>query len=142
MSRNLNRVSLIGRLGADPEVRYLPNGTACVSINIAVGDDYKDKDGNKVERTEWVRLSAFGKLAEIIGEYLKKGSKIYAEGKYTTRQWEKDGVKQYSTEVQLLSMEMLDSSGDGGKQNSRPSEPPAHNQAPPDMAAYDDDIPF
>jgi single stranded DNA-binding protein len=85
VSRDLNRCEFIGRLGQDPETRYMPNGSAVTNITIAVGDDYKDKQGNKVEQTEWVRVSAFQNLAEVMGKYLKKGSKVYIAGKMKTR---------------------------------------------------------
>jgi single-strand DNA-binding protein len=138
MSRDLNRCEFIGRLGNDPETRYTPNGSAVTNITIAVGDDYKDKNtGNKVEQTEWVRVSAFAKLAEVMAEYLKKGSKVYIAGKMKTRKWEKDGVTHYSTEIHASEMFMLD-----GKQDVAPSkrESPPQNKAPDDN--FDDDIPF
>lgn len=137
MSRDLNRCEFIGRLGNDPETRYTPNGIAVTNISLAVGDDYKDKQGNKVESTEWVRVSAFQKLAEIMAEYLKKGSKVYIAGKMKTRKWEKDGQTRYATEIHASEMLMLD-----GKNDVAPSkrESPPQNPVPEDQ--FDQDIPF
>lgn len=120
MSKDLNKCMFIGRLGNDVEQRFLPNGTAVANLTIAVGDDYKDKNtGQKVEQTEWVRLQIFGKLAEVAAQYLKKGSKIYAEGKMKTRKYEKDGVTHYTTEINVDNFQMLDGKpADGGSGNS------------------------
>lgn len=138
MSRDLNRFECIGRLGQDPETRYMPNGTAVTNISLAVGDDYKDKNtGEKVEQTEWVRVSAFGKLAELMAEYLKKGSKAYIAGKMKTRSWEQDGVKRYATEIHASEMYMLDSKHDVAP-SKRDNPPP--NNAPDDD--FDSDVPF
>lgn len=110
MAKDLNRFTCTGRLGADPDVRYMPNGDPAASIRIAVSDAYKDKStGQMVDKTEWVTFKAFGKLAEICGEYLKKGSRIYAEGKLETRKYQdKDGTDKYVTEVRMENMLMLD----------------------------------
>lgn len=114
MGRSVNKVTLIGTLGRDPEVRYMPNGNAVANITIATDESYNDKQtGQKVEQTEWHRLVAYGKLAEIIQQYLKKGSRAYFEGKLRTREWEKDGVKRYTTEIITNDMMMLDRAGDG-----------------------------
>jgi len=139
MSRDLNKCMFIGRLGNDPEIRYTPSGVACASLSIAVGDDYKDKQGNKVEITEWVRVSAFNKLAEIMGEYLKKGSKVFIEGKMKTRSWEQDGVKKYATEIIADNMQMLDSKNDVAP--SKRESAPQQRQAP-EQDNFDDDVPF
>lgn len=110
MSRSINKVTLIGTLGRDPEVRFMPNGNAVANINLATDESYNDKQtGQKVEQTEWHRLTVYGKLAEIAQQYLKKGSKAYFEGKLKTREWEKDGVKRYTTEIVVSEMLMLDS---------------------------------
>jgi single-strand DNA-binding protein len=138
MSKDLNKFMCIGRLGNDPEIRYMPNGNAVASINIAVGDDYKDKDGKKIEQTEWVRVSAFGKLAEVMGQYLKKGSKVYIEGKMKTRSYDKDGQKHYATEINASEMYMLDSKQDGSNQ---PAQHKPATQAP-QQDSFDGDIPF
>ena len=115
MSRSLNKVSLIATLGRDPEMKYLPSGSAVVTVSVATDESYNDKNsGQKVEKTEWHRLTAFGKLAEIIGQYLKKGSKAYFEGKLRTNEYEKDGIKRYSTEIVVNDMMMLDGRQDAG----------------------------
>ena len=117
MARSVNKVTLIGTLGRDPEVRYMPNGTAVANINVATDESYKDKaTGQKVEQTEWHRLTIYGRLAEICHQYLKKGSRAYFEGKLRTREWEKDGVKRYTTEIICNEMMMLDSRQAGGDQ--------------------------
>ncbi|MDO8446981.1 MAG: single-stranded DNA-binding protein [Deltaproteobacteria bacterium] len=133
----VNKVILLGRLGADPEVRYTSGGTAVAKFNLATSETYKDKDGGKQEKTEWHRVVAFGKLGEICGEYLSKGKQVYVEGKLQTRSWEdKDGNKKYTTEVNVNNMVMLGSGegGGGGKESSVSSEPQAFGS--------EDDIPF
>ncbi|MCE1115534.1 MULTISPECIES: single-stranded DNA-binding protein [Pseudomonas] len=100
MARGVNKVILVGTCGQDPEVRYLPNGNAVTNLSLATSEQWTDKQsGQKVERTEWHRVSLFGKVAEIAGEYLRKGSQVYIEGKLQTREWEKDGIKRYTTEI-------------------------------------------
>jgi len=139
MANDLNRCEFIGRLGKDPEQRYMPNGKAVTKFSIACGDDYKDQNGEKVQRTEWVTLVAFGRLAEVIAEYLRKGSKIYVAGKIHTNKWDKDGQTHYSTEIVVNQMQMLDSNRNGT--NAPASEPASE----PDMASagdFDSDIPF
>ena len=122
MARAINKVTLIGTLGRDPEVRYLPNGNAVANISLATDESYNDKQtGQKVEQTEWHRLTVYGRLAEICQQYLKKGSRAYFEGKLRTREWEKDGIKRYTTEIICNEMMMLDSrqqSDQGGYQQS------------------------
>ncbi len=109
MGRSVNKVQIIGTLGRDPEMKYLPSGSAVVTVSVATDESYNDKQsGQKVEKTEWHRMTAFGKLAEIIGQYLKKGSKAYFEGKLRTNEYEKDGIKRYSTEIVVNDMMMLD----------------------------------
>ncbi|MDY0207928.1 MAG: single-stranded DNA-binding protein, partial [Pseudomonas sp.] len=116
MARGINKVILIGNVGGDPETRYLPNGNAVTNLTLATSDSWRDKQtGQMQERTEWHRVTFFGKIAEIAGQYLRKGSKIYVEGRLQTREWEKDGVKRYTTEIIVDiggSMQMLDSRGD------------------------------
>ncbi|ASP38871.1 single-stranded DNA-binding protein [Bacterioplanes sanyensis] len=113
MGRSVNKVTLIGTLGRDPEVRYMPNGNAVANISLATDESYNDKQtGQKVEQTEWHRITIYGKLAEIVQQYLKKGSRAYFEGKLRTREWEKDGVKRYTTEIIANDMMMLDSRSD------------------------------
>lgn len=111
---SVNKVILVGNLGADPETRYMPSGDAVTTIRLATTDRFKDKSGEKQERTEWHRVVFFGKLAEIAGEYLKKGRPVYVEGSLRTREWEKDGVKRYSTEIVANEMQMLGGRGEGG----------------------------
>ena len=113
MGRSVNKVTLIGTLGRDPEVRFMPNGNAVANLSLATDESYNDKQsGQKVEQTEWHRITVYGKLAEIVQQYLKKGSKAYFEGKLRTREWEKDGIKRYTTEIIANDMLMLDSRGD------------------------------
>jgi len=115
MGRSVNKVQIIGTLGRDPEMKYLPSGSAVVTVSVATDESYNDKQtGQKVEKTEWHRMTAFGKLAEIIGQYLKKGSRAYFEGKLRTNEYEKDGIKRYSTEIVVNDMMMLDSRQDSG----------------------------
>lgn len=145
MSNDLNLCQFIGRLGKDPVPRYSQSGTATVQISIAVGENWKDKaTGEKKERTTWVPVVAFGRLAEIIAEFAGKGSRIYVAGKFSVRQWEKDGQKQYTTEVVASDMQLLDSrSSDAGRSggDSKPREQLAAVQAWIDELG-EDDIPF
>lgn len=160
MARGVNKVILIGNLGGDPDVRYLPNGNAVANITLATTDSWKDKQsGQMQERTEWHRVVFFGRVAEVIGEYARKGSKLYVEGRLQTREWEKDGIKRYTTEVVVDmggQMQLLDGRGQGGDapaprqsaprqqpQQQRPQQQPAEQaQATPDYDSFDDDIPF
>jgi len=159
MARGVNKVIIVGNLGNDPEVRYMPNGGAVANVSVATTESWKDKQsGQKVDKTEWHRVVFYNKLAEIVGEYLKKGSQIYLEGRLQTRKWQnKDGVDQYTTEIVANEMQMLGGRGDGGsasfgsqarnndfgggqqqQQRSAPQAAPA--AAPADD--FDDDIPF
>lgn len=161
MARGVNKVILIGNVGGDPEVRYLPNGNAVANVTLATTDSWKDKQtGQMQERTEWHRVVFFGRIAEVVGEYARKGSKLYVEGRLQTREWEKDGVKRYTTEVVVDmggQMQLLDSRQGGGEQGMgqpRPQRPAAQPQAAaqpqqaapqqsaPDYDSFDDDIPF
>ena len=121
MARGINKVILIGNVGGDPETRYLPNGNAVTNLTLATSDSWRDKQtGLMQERTEWHRVSFFGKIAEIAGQYLRKGSKVYIEGRLQTREWEKDGVKRYTTEIIVDmggTMQMLDGRGDNEAEN-------------------------
>src|ERR671916_1569020 len=111
---SVNKVILIGNLGADPETRYLPSGDAVTNIRIATTDTWKDKNGEKQEHTEWHRVAFFGKTAEIAGEYLKKGSPVYIEGRIRTRKWQdKEGQERYSTEIVADRMQLLGGRGGG-----------------------------
>lgn len=131
---SLNKVQLIGRLGNDVDIRYTPGGTAVAKFNLATADNYKDKDGVKKERTEWHKVVTYGKLAEIVGEYLHKGSHIFVEGKIQTRSWEDpEGNKKHVTEINMKELIML---GGGGKKQTAGGE---SNPAP--VGNNDDDIP-
>ncbi|HZJ93148.1 MAG TPA: single-stranded DNA-binding protein [Thiopseudomonas sp.] len=133
MARGINKVILIGNVGGDPETRYLPNGNAVTNLTLATSDSWRDKQtGQMQERTEWHRVTFFGKIAEIAGQYLRKGSKVYVEGRLQTREWEKDGVKRYTTEIIVDiggSMQMLDSRGDNqGGNRPAPSSQQQYGQ--------------
>ena len=147
---SVNKVILVGNLGRDPEVRYLPDGGAITNVSIATTDVWKDKDGTKQDKTEWHRVVFFSRLAEIAGEYLKKGSQIYIEGRLQTRKWQdKDGQEKYTTEIVAEKLQMLGgraSGGDMGERNapsnsSSPSNAPA-NRSAGRMDDFEDDIPF
>ena len=148
-SRGVNKVILAGNLGKDPEVRYMPSGGAVTNITVATSETWKDKtSGQPQERTEWHRVVFFNRLAEIAGEYLKKGSKVYLEGSLRTRKWQgQDGQDRYTTEIVAGEMQMLDSRGGGSAEfsqgaqaSSRPASAPAPAAAGPDD--FEDDIPF
>ncbi|BAP13296.1 MAG: single-stranded DNA-binding protein [Alcanivorax borkumensis] len=118
MARGVNKVILIGNLGADPETRFMPSGGAVTNVRLATSESWKDRQsGQMQERTEWHRVVLFNKLGEIAGEYLKKGSKVYIEGSIRTRKWQgQDGQDRYTTEIVANEMQMLDGRGDGGGQ--------------------------
>ena len=162
---SVNKCIFIGNLGRDPEIRYMPSGDAVANFSIACTENFKDKSGEKQEKTEWVRISMFGKLAEIAGEYLKKGSSVYIEGRMQTRKWtNKEGQDQYTTEIVADRMQMLGGRGGSNSfevvdRDSGPasdsgqfSESPARSSKPssqPKAAAggsslddFEDDIPF
>src|SRR4249919_2319101 len=123
---SVNKVILIGNLGRDPETRYTAGGDAVTNVSIATTDTWKDKSGEKQERTEWHRVAFFGKLAEIAGEYLKKGSQVYVEGRLRTRKWQdKDGQDRYTTEIMATEMKMLGSRAGAGEPREAPPEPRA-----------------
>lgn len=134
MANDLNKCMFIGRLGNDPDCRYMPNGNAVASFSIACGEKWKDQQGQVQERTEWVNCTVFGKLAEISGEYLRKGSKVFIEGKMKTEKYtDNNGVEKYSTKIIAQNMQMLDSKPqDGGQQQGQQSaqQRPAQNKAP------------
>ena len=168
MARGVNKVILIGNLGSDPEVRYTPDGVPVANFSLATTESWNDRNtGERQERTEWHRLVIWSKLAEIAGQYLKKGSKIYVEGKLQTRSWDdQSGQKRYTTEIRVFEMQMLDSRGEGGGgsggrdagynaggggggrdagynaggQNAGPAAQP--DAAPPPPGGDDDDLPF
>lgn len=152
MARGINKVILIGNLGNDPEVRYMPSGGAVTSISLATSENWKDKQtGENQERTEWHRVTFYNRLAEIAGEYLRKGSKVYVEGRLQTRKWQdKEGKDRYTTEIIAGEMQMLDGKGAaaGAESSSfssnRPSAPASAESGMPSSSApnFDDDIPF
>jgi len=151
MARGVNKVILIGNLGQDPEVKYMPNGNAVANITVATSESWKDKNtGEQVDKTEWHRVVFFRRLAEIVGEYLKKGSKIYIEGKLQTRKWQdKNGKDNWTTEIIASEMQMLDSRGGGSSdfnqasgQQSAPQSAPSQAAPAPANNDFDDDIPF
>jgi single-strand DNA-binding protein len=154
---SLNKVTLIGNLGKDPETRYMPNGEAVTNITIATTETWKDKAGEKQEKTEWHRVTFYRRLAEIAGEYLKKGSQIYVEGRLETRKWQdKEGKDRYTTEVIASEMKMLGSRpGMGGGDTSERDGPPSQGSSKPSGGSssaakgsaakfddFEDDIPF
>lgn len=151
MARGINKVILVGNLGRDPEVRYSANGAAIANVSIATSESWKDKNtGEQVEKTEWHRVVMFRRLAEIAGEYLKKGSKVYIEGKLQTRKWQgQDGQDRYTTEIVANEMQMLDSRGGGSASfdnnyggSSQGSSSGGGQPEPVPMGDFDDDIPF
>ena len=153
---SVNKVILLGNLGRDPELRFMPNGDAVCNFSIATTDSWKDKAGEKQERTEWHNIVMYRKLAEIAGEYLKKGSSIYVEGRLQTRKWQtKEGQDRYTTEVIADSMQMLggrsnaSQSDKSSDENFSQSSSPVKNQAntsnessPTSFDEFEDDIPF
>ena len=154
MARGVNKVILVGNLGADPEVRYMPNGGAVANVTVATTESWKDKQsGENQEKTEWHRVVFFARLAEIVGEYLKKGSQIYVEGRLQTRKWQdKSGQDRYTTEIVAHEMQMLGSrggAGGGGAPAPSSSAPSSSGGAPSGGSSgggsfddFDDDIPF
>lgn len=143
-SKGVNKVILIGNLGADPETRYMPSGGAVTNIRLATSDQWKDKQtGQPQERTEWHRVVFFNKLGEIAGEYLRKGSKVYVEGSLRTRKWQnKEGVDQYTTEIVASEMQMLDSKGGQQERKEQPPEQQPAGIEDQHADAFDDSIPF
>lgn len=151
MAKGVNKVIIVGNLGADPEVRYLPTGGAVANISVATSDSWKDKEsGQTQERTEWHRIVFFGRLAEIAGEYLRKGSKVYIEGSLRTSKWQDKttGADRYSTEIIASVMQMLDTRGGAQGQSAPSYETPASNNSQSSYEQstssqqFDDDIPF
>ena len=148
MARGINKVILVGNLGADPDTRYMPSGGAVTNLSLATSESWKDKQtGEPKERTEWHKVAMFGRLAEISAEYLRKGSQVYIEGKLRTRKWQdKDGNDRWTTEVIADEMQMLGGRGGGGgapmggnEGYSQPSQPAQPSRGGDD---FDDDIPF
>ena len=151
MARGVNKVILIGNLGNDPDIRYTASGAAVANISLATAETWRDKEtGDQQERTEWHRIVFFGRLAEIVGEYLKKGSQIYVEGRLQTRKWQdKEGNDRYTTEIVANEMQMLGSRGVSGGQPNHDKPPPASEKDSGQTSSkvrtdedFDDDIPF
>jgi len=150
MARGINKVILIGNLGGDPETRYMPNGNAVTNISLATTAAWKDKESGVLqERTEWHRIVFFNRLAEIAGEYLRKGSKIFIEGSLRTRKWQdKNGIDRYTTEIVANEMQMLDSKGSSSARSSSSPQPSSQTQqtskaqSEKETDTFDDDIPF
>jgi len=171
MARGVNKAILIGNLGRDPEVRYTQEGRAVTNFSIATSEQWRDRNTNEQqERTEWHRIVCFGRLAEITGEYLRRGSKVYIEGRLQTRSWERDGQTHYTTEIVANEMQMLDSRGGGGgfggaddrggppspggppqqggsggeqpRRGGPSSAPPSSNTPSQEADNFEDDIPF
>jgi single-strand DNA-binding protein len=161
MARGINKVILVGNVGVDPDVRYLPNGNAVTTLSVATSESWKDKaTGEKQDRTEWHRVVCFNRLGEIAGEYVRKGSKLYVEGSLRTRKWQdQQGQDKYTTEIIASDIQMLDSKGGSGSSANYEDMPQAQQSAPaqhqntnkqqqPSQAAHDafeqldDDIPF
>ena len=154
----INKAIILGNLGQDPEVKYMPNGNAVANVTIATSESWKDKNtGEKVEKTEWHRVVFFRRLAEIVGEYLKKGSKVYIEGKLQTRKWQdKDGKDCYTTEIVAREMQMLDSRGQAENKSAATNNPAEHHSGAVEQKnptyggsagqtpdpGFSDDIPF
>ena len=137
---SVNKVILVGRLGKDPEVRYSQGGSAVTNFNLATSRVYKNKQGEKVDETEWHKCTAFGRTAEICGEYLHKGSLIYVEGRLQTREWEdKDGNKRWTTSIIVENMRMLGSKGEGAGASPKSNDNP-FDKGPSNIP--DDDVPF
>lgn len=167
--KGINKVILVGNLGQDPEIKYTTSNQPVVNVSLATTDSWTDKSGQKQDRTEWHRLVFFGKLAEITGQYLKKGGQVYVEGRLQTRQWEKNGQTMYTTEIIVSDMQMLGGRGDGGSRSgseggyqggrdhfdqspvqshggAQRQSAPAHSgsggTAASEQPPFDDDIPF
>jgi single-strand DNA-binding protein len=148
--RGVNKVTILGHLGKDPESRFMPNGKAVCNFSIATSEQWKDKQtGEKKEATEWHNIAIYDRLAEVAAEYLRKGSPVYVEGKLHTRKWEKDGVTRYTTEIIVNEMRLLGDRPQGGQQQ-RPAQQTAApraqgtaaGRAPRQGDGFDDDIPF
>jgi single-strand DNA-binding protein len=147
---SVNKVILIGNLGKDPEMRYMQNGDAVANITLATAEKWKDKNGEKQEKTEWHRVTFYRKLAEIVGEYLKKGHSVYIEGRLETRKWtDKNGIERYTTDIIVTDMKMLGNRSSGGSSKTpadhEESQQNQNDSAPKSAGSFDDmddDIPF
>ncbi len=144
MARGINKVILVGNLGADPETRYMPSGTAVTNLSVATTESWKDKQtGEQKDRTEWHKVVMFDRLAEIAAEYLRKGSQVYIEGKLQTRKWQdRDGNDRWTTEIRANEMQMLGGRGGGGAGAPAGGGGPTSAAPEPGPDDFDDDIPF
>ena len=148
MARGINKAIIVGNVGQDPEVRYMPSGSAVAELSVATTESWKDKQsGEKQERTEWHRVTFFGRLAEIVGEYVRKGSQVYVEGSIRTEKWQdKNGQDRYTTKIIANEMQMLGGRGGTGGNASFNQSAPASQGSEPGFAStaddFDDDIPF
>lgn len=149
MSRGINKVILVGHLGQDPEVKYMPSGSAVANVSVATSESWKDKSsGEQKDRTEWHRVVFYARLAEIVGEYLRKGSQVYVEGRLQTRKWQdQNGNDKYTTEIIASEMQMLGGRAGGGSAPMgggapQQQQPAQQNNAPAPSNDFDDDIPF
>lgn len=144
----INKATLLGNVGRDPEIRHMANGDAVANVSLATTEKWKDKNGERQEKTEWHRLVFFGKLADIVDKYVHKGSLIYVEGKLTTRKWEKDGVERYTTEINCNEMKLLNKvDGDNDSRREERTREPRRESRPAakrndDFEDLDDSIPF
>jgi single-strand DNA-binding protein len=139
----VNKVILVGNLGVDPTLRYTENGTAVANFTLATSQKFTDKQGEKKTQTEWHRIVAWAKLAEICNEYLKKGKQVYIEGRLQTRSWDDNGTKKYTTEVVANNLQMLGRASDAPSEPPPTEVPPAEQPVPSGAAAgEDDDLPF
>jgi len=139
MAKSVNKVILVGNVGQDPEVKYTPSGVPVARVSLATNERFKGNNDQWQDRTEWHNIVAWQRLAEIVGEYVRKGTKLYVEGKIQTRAWEdKEGVKRYTTEIVASNMQMLDSKGQGREQDSGLNEP----MPPFAEGAAEEDVPF
>ncbi|MCG3153697.1 MAG: Single-stranded DNA-binding protein [bacterium] len=143
-TRGLNKVMLIGHVGRDPEIKYTPGGLAVATFSVATNESFKDKEGKQQDRTEWHRIVAFGRTAEVMGEYLKKGQLVYVEGRLQTRSWDDDkGQKRYITEIVANSVQFLSRKGEGVDTGAAAEiPPPGDDFAPPSAGEASEDLPF
>lgn len=138
MANGLNKVMLIGHVGKDPELKYMPSGGAVANFNIATNESYKDKTGKLVEKTEWHKVVVYARTAEVVAEYVKKGAQVFVEGKLQTRSWDKDGVKHYMTEIVAFNVQFLGSKKGGAVDGEAPATETEAQSAP----RPEEDLPF
>jgi len=140
MARGINKVILVGNVGADPDIKYLPSGSPVANVSLATSKSWKDKNsGEQHDKTEWHRVVLFNRLAEVVGEYVRKGSQLYIEGELRTTKWEKDGVTRYTTDVVANEMQMLGGGRAPSEAKTHPNQGQHWSATPPD---FDDEVPF